>query len=142
MGSHIFNDVTIPLLWGSRAVVQDTAGRLSVIDLSAQPGRLEILGDKVAPGVPFAPRLHDDFAILSASGREELYSYSPREKRLVSLKWRFLPNCEILPGKIILGTNTFMGGSISGFGVGIGVSEDGSMFMGGPLPPGLAAVGT
>lgn len=131
----------MPLLWGSRAVVQDKAGRISVINLSALPSQLEILGDKAAPGVPYVPRLYEEFTILSPD-REELYSFSPHEKRLVSLKWKRLPECRILPGKILIGTNTFAGGLISGFGVGIAVSEDGGIVMGGPLPPGLAAIGT
>ena len=135
MGSHTFRDVTIPLLWGSRAIVQDKAGRLSVIDLNGESARLEILGDKAAPGVAFAPHL-DGFAILSPA-REQLYSYSPREKRVSTRRWN-LPDCQILKDRILVGTNTFSSNMVSGFGVGIAITEDGGLIMGGPVPSGLA----
>ena len=57
MGSQVFRNVQIPLLWGTRVVVQDEEGRLSVIDLAGDTAKIEILGDKPAPGVAFLPTI-------------------------------------------------------------------------------------
>ncbi len=134
MGSHTFREVTVPLLWGSRAILEDDAGRLSVIDLAGDKAHLEILGDKPAPGVAFTPTI-DGIAILSPQ-REELYLYSPAERRLSTDRLN-LPDCQILPDKILVGTNAFSSNMVSGFGVGIAITEHG-ISIGGPLPPGLA----
>lgn len=136
MGSHRFRDVEVPLLWGSRAVIQDKAGRLSVIDLSGDKARLEVVGDKAAPGVRYSPHLGGSFAVLSAR-KEELYSYSPEEKRLTTTRWN-LPDCQILHDRILVGASTFGSNMIRNYGVGIRISEDGSIALGTPLPPGLA----
>lgn len=48
MGSHTYIDVQIPLLWGTRAVVQDRLGRVSVFDLSGDSAVVEILEDEPA----------------------------------------------------------------------------------------------
>ncbi len=59
-----FENVEIPLLWGTRAVIQDHEGLISVVDLEGDTARLEIVGDKPAPGVEFVPTL-EGFQILS-----------------------------------------------------------------------------
>ncbi len=64
MGSQRFVDVEIPLLWGTRAVVQDRDNHLSVINLDGPKARLEILADKPAPKARFTPTF-DGFTILS-----------------------------------------------------------------------------
>ena len=133
MGSQIFRDVMIPLLWGSRAVVQDKQGRLSVIDLSGKEARLEIVGDRPAPGTEFKPTI-DGVTILENG--KELYNYNPESKVLRSISLS-LPECEIGPWQIRVGTNTFSGNMVSGYGVGIAVSEQG-IGMGVPLPKNLA----
>lgn len=133
MGSQVFVNVQIPLLWGTRAVVQDEAGRLSVIDLAGDTAKLEILGDKPAPGVAFLPII-DGYTILSDD--KQLYTYNPKKKTLTSINLE-LPECQIKPWEIRVGSNVFSGNTIVGFGVGIAVLESG-IAIGGQLPPGLA----
>ena len=133
MGSQIFRDVQIPLLWGSRAVVQDQERRLSVIDLSGGIAKLEIVGDKPAPGIEFVPTV-EGFEVL-ADG-EPVYSYNPDRKTLTSLALG-LPECEIGASHTRVGSNIFSGNIVSGFGVGIKVSSK-ELAVGAPLPPGLA----
>jgi hypothetical protein len=134
MGSQTFINVQIPLLWGSRAVLQDQQGCLSVIDLSGSTAKLEIVGDKPAPGIEFLPN-DDGFKILS-TGRP-IYSYNPEEKTLISIDLE-LPDCQISRWQIRIGSNRFSGNTVIGSGVGIVAREDGSIAMGAPLPPGLA----
>ena len=133
MGSQVFINVQIPLLWGTRAVVQDEADRLSVIDLAGDASKLEILGDKPAPGVAFLPTI-DGYTILS--NEKQLYTYNSKEKTLTSINLG-LPECQIKPWEIRVGSNVFSGNTIKGFGVGIAVRESG-IAIGSPLPPGLA----
>ena len=133
MGSQQFINVEIPLLWGTRAVIQDQEGHISVIDLSGDAARLEIVGDKPAPGVEFVPTL-DGFEILLNG--EAIYSYNPTEKKLISITLR-LPDCQISPAETRIGTNVFSMNIVAGFPVGIAVSEKG-IALGAPIPPGLA----
>jgi hypothetical protein len=91
MGSQTFIDVQIPLLWGSRAVLQDQLGRLSVINLSGGASRLEIVGDKPAPGIEFLPSI-DGYEILSKG--KPIYRYDPEEKTLSSIDLG-LPDCQV-----------------------------------------------
>src|SRR5436189_2897046 len=133
LGSQSFLNVQIPLLWGQRAIVQDGKNRLSVIDLSEAKARLEILGDKPAPGVTFEPSF-SGFKILKNGSA--LYSYDPTEKRLQSLTLG-LPDCQVTPSAITIGNSQFSGNTIVGSGVGLAVSPDG-ISLGAPLPPGLA----
>lgn len=136
LGGSTFENVQVPVLWGTRAVLQDADGRLSVIDLAGSAARLEILGDKVARGVRFAPT-SDGFRVLNAD-RQALYAYSPRDRRLTSESLG-LPELEIQSSRILIGSNTFQSNLVSGFGVGIVVDENG-IGIGAPLPPGLAAL--
>ena len=133
MGNQVFKDVQIPLLWGERAVIQDTDGRLSIIDLSGEKAHLEILADEPAPGITFRFRV-DGVVILR--DETELYSYNPREKLLRSIDLD-LPECQINPWAIRVGTNQFSGNVISSFGVGIAVTKTGTA-LGTALPSGLA----
>jgi hypothetical protein len=133
MGNQRFRDVAIPLLWGKRAVVQDRKGRLSVIDLSGDKARLEVLGDEPAPGVEFEPAANG-FVIVDSG--VELYSYTPSEKLLQGLALR-LPECQIAPAWIRVGSNRFAANAIVGMGVGIAVDER-SVSLGAPLPANLA----
>ena len=133
MGSQYFRDVQIPLLWGERAVLQDSEGRLSVIDLSGSRAFLEILADEPAPGVKYLPRA--DGVVIVAEGRE-LYAYNSKERLLSSISLG-LPECQITPSTTRVGTNQFSDNVIAGFGVGIHVTSNG-IAMGAPLPPGLA----
>ena len=136
LGGSTFDNVKIPVLWGKRAVLQDSVGRLSVIDLSGARARLEILGDVVARGVRFSPTV-DGFKVLASNG-EPLYTFSPTEKRLTS-ETLGLPELQIHPSQIRIGTNTFQSNMVSGFPVGIVVDEAG-IGIGAPMPEGLAAL--
>lgn len=133
MGSQIFIGVQIPLLWGTRAVVQDQQGRLSVIDLGGDRAKIEILGDKPAPGIEFVPNI-DGFDILTEG--TPLYRFNPKTKTLTGRKLQLL-ECQIDQRQIRIGTNIFSANMFSGFDVGIGVSENGIQ-MGARLPAGLA----
>ncbi|OLC43858.1 MAG: hypothetical protein AUH75_02170 [Gemmatimonadetes bacterium 13_1_40CM_4_65_7] len=134
MGSNIFRDVQIPLLWGQRAVVQDEEGRLSVIDLSSREAKLEVLSDEPAEGAAYSPR-DDGFVVLDDRGRE-LYSYNPRDNVLSSISLG-LPECQVTKSVMRIGGNTFSGNRVVGSAVGIAVTET-SVSIGAPLPPGLA----
>ncbi len=133
MGSQIFRDVQIPLLWGKRAVIQDKKNRLSVIDLSQDIAKLEIVGDEPAPGIAFEPSF-SGFKILKEGS--PLYLYDPTEKRLESISLN-LPECQITPFEIRIGNSRFSGNSIVGFGVGLAVTPD-NISLGAPVPHGLA----
>lgn len=132
MGSQTFADVQVPILWGTRAVIQDKGARLSVIDLSGSTPKLEILGDKPAKGVEFLPT-SDGFNILMDG--EGLYSYNPDQKLLTSISLG-LPNCRISESQIQVGSNTFSYNTIAGFEVGILVTKD-HISLGAALPPDL-----
>lgn len=133
MGNQFFHGVQIPLLWGNRAIIQDKANRLSVIDLSENTARLEIVGDQPAPGVAFEPSF-SGFKILKNGA--VLYSYDPNDKRLESVSLG-LPDCQITKWEIRIGNSKFSGNSISGYEVGLAVTPE-SIFVGAPMPPGLA----
>ena len=133
MGSQVFQNVQIPLLWGTRAVVQDRRERLSVINLAGDRASLEILADSPAAGTGFLPKI--DGFVVSAGGIP-LYSYNPTEKTLSSISLG-LPECQISRWGTRIGSNQFSGNMISGFGVGIAVTPHG-IAMGAPLPDGLA----
>jgi hypothetical protein len=133
MGSQLFFDVTIPLLWGTRAVLQDRKGRLSVIDLSEPKARVEVLGDEPAPGIEYKLTA-DGFTVLGDA--QSLYNYKATEKLLQAVSLR-LPDCQITPAGTRIGRSYFSGNVISGYGVGIAVTDTG-LSVGAPLPPGLA----
>jgi hypothetical protein len=134
MGSQVFRDVKIPLLWGDRAIVQDGRNRLSVVDLSGKSAHVEVLADEPAPGVAFRPQV--DGVVILQNG-VELYSYNPREKTLSSLSLG-LPEVQIDATGTRIGTNWFSGYVVTGHGVGIEVKNEGSISLGAPLPANLA----
>ena len=45
MGRQVLMNVQIPLLWGERAIIQDKRNRISIIDLSGDKARIEVLAD-------------------------------------------------------------------------------------------------
>jgi len=134
MGSQLFNEVTVPLLWGTRAILQDQKGRISIIDLSGAEAKLEILGGKPAPNVEYRPISEGAIEILRDS--TPLYSFNPNAKIIRGLALK-LPECEIREDATRIGTSIFSNNTVSGFGVGIKISEHG-LTIGGPLPPELA----
>ena len=133
IGGQSFIGVQIPILWGTRAILQDKENRISVIDLSDTEARVEILGDKPAKGMEYSLNI-DGFTLLKKG--IEIYKYNPSDKLLSSIGLK-LPECQISSQEIRIGTSTFSGNVVSGSGVGIFVSEHG-MGMGGPIPPNLA----
>jgi len=135
MGSQVFNDIEVPLLWGTRAVLQDKKGRISVIDLNRPEAKLEILGDKPASGIEFRPISGGAVEILE--GGIPLYSFNPATKTITGVTLQ-LPECQITETGTRVGTNRFQNNMVRGFGVGIYVMPDGGIAMGAPLPPGLA----
>jgi hypothetical protein len=136
MGSQLFINVQIPLLWGTRAIVQDPEERLSIINLAGDRALLEVLEDEPAQGIPFAPSV-EGFVIMDAQGTE-LYKVSPAAKSITPLSLKLLP-VTISRDAIRVGTNTFQSNMVSGFGVGISVTENG-IGLGSPVPPELAAL--
>lgn len=135
MGSNVFQDVAIPVLWGTRAIVQDKQVRLSVIDLSGKKASLEILGDQPAPGVEFQPTV-DGFSILK-DGRA-VYRYNPSEKIISDIATN-LPECQIGTYETRIGTNVFRNIAIEDMGVGFQIDENGGIGVGvSRLPAGLA----
>jgi hypothetical protein len=133
MGTQVFMNVQIPLLWGERAIIQDARERLSVIDLQGEKARVEVLADEPAPDVDF--RLRVDGVVILRNGIE-LYSYNAREKSLSSLSLD-LPDVQISASGTRIGTNWFTGNVVAGHGVGIAVSKEG-ISLGAPLPTKLA----
>jgi hypothetical protein len=135
MGSQIFVDVQIPLLWGDRAIIQDAKGRVSILDLSGEKARLEILADEPAPGVEFRPVLNGVDILRDGT---ELYNYNHREKTLSSVSLG-LPEVQISTRGTRIGTNWFSGNIFAGAMVGIAVRKDG-VSMGAAMPAKLAGL--
>lgn len=133
MGSQVFRNVAIPLLWGKRAVVQDQKGRLSIISLEGSEPQIEILGDKPAPGIKYE-LIKDGFKIYKDG--VDLYAFYPDKKTISGLTIK-LPECEIGINETRIGTTMFSGNVVVGAAVGIVVDERG-VGMGASLPPGLA----
>lgn len=102
--------------------------------LGGRSANLEILGDRPAPGRSFTP-VDNGFVVLDHR-EEELYAYFPSGRRLSSIALE-LPEVRIGDDRIEVGTNVFQGNMVSGFGVGIAVTENG-IGLGAPLPEGLA----
>ena len=136
MGSQLFIDVQIPLLWGTRAILQDAEERMSIINLAGGRATLEVLEDEPAQGVPFGPSV-EGFVIMDAEGTQ-LYKVSPTTKSITAITLNLLP-VTISQDAIRVGTNTFQGNMVSGSDVGISVTENG-IGLGSSLPPGLAAL--
>lgn len=134
LGSNVFRDVTIPVLWGKRALIQDEQSRLSIIDLAGDRALLEVLGDEPAPGIEFRPT-SDGFLVIRNG--ETLYKFNPGQKILsgVSLD---LPDVQINAYETRVGTNIFSGNSVSGMAIGIAIGEQGISFGVSQLPEGLA----
>lgn len=133
LGSQIFDKVRIPVLWGKRAIIGHPTGALSIVDLSDSRARPEIVMDKPWSGIEFSDK-EDGFIIYKNGTRA--YFYSPVRK-LVRDMCGDLPECEISEHRIRIGTNTIQDSMISGFQVGVGISERG-FFIGGPIPEGLS----
>ena len=133
MGSHIFIDVEVPVLWGTRAILQDLQGRLSVIDLAGDSAVAEVVGGEPAPGIEFAPT-SGGFKVIRLG--QTLYVFSKADNSLSSIALG-LPPLQIQEDQIRIGSNLFQGNIVAGSGVGLAVTEDG-VSMGASLPKELA----
>ena len=133
LGGQKFIDIQIPLLWGTRAILQDSETRISVIDLESNEALLEILGDKPADGIEYSYNI-DGFTIIK--NEVEIYKYNPVEKLLTSLALN-IPDCQIASDGIRIGSSSFRHNKIQDSGIGIFVNERG-MGMGAPIPQNLA----
>lgn len=132
-GSQIFENVSIPVLWGKRAVIGHPSGALSIVSLADSEAKPEIIGDAPASLISFSEQ--EDGYVIYAEDTPQ-YFYSPARRLIRDLTGR-LPDCTIRNNEITIGTNRISGSMISGFGVGVGITEQG-FFIGGPIPEGLA----
>lgn len=135
IGAVSFSGVKIPLLWGKKAVFSHSDGTLSVVDLSGEKAILQVVGDEPWNGIEYTEK-EDGFVIYEND--VQAYFYSPARKIFRDMTGG-LPECELGKDFARIGTNKINGGMVSGFGVGIGVSENG-FFIGGPIPEGLASL--
>lgn len=132
-GSQLFFGVQIPLLWGTRAVIGHPNGEMSIIELSGDVAKPEIVMNSPWQGIEYAEK--EDGLIIYSEGKAA-YFYSPPRKIIRDLSGK-LPECEISKDRVRIGTNTISNSTIHGFQVGMGVTESG-FFIGGPAPKGLA----
>ncbi len=133
IGSNVFEQVQIPMLWGKRAVLQDDDGAVSVIYLGGDQAVLEVLADKPAPGVEYVP-IDEGFEVLHEG--QPAYSYIADSKTLRS-STDDLPEVELGEDALRIGTSFFQANMVIGSPVGLVISPDG-IGLGAPLPPGLA----
>lgn len=134
IGGNSFKGVTVPLLWGRKAVIQRDNGQVSVIDLSGESARLEVLDGQPSDGVAHRP-IDGGFEILEFD-TSVAYEYLEDGPTLHDPS-KLLPDCRIESGGILVGTNFFGGNSVEGFAAGLVVDSRG-ISMAGPLPEGLA----
>ena len=134
IGSNIFHDVQIPVLWGSRAILQDPKVRFSVIDLSSGIARLEVLMNEPAPGAAYLP-IEGGFKVLEQD--QALYAFFPSERMFESISLD-LPSIVLGPNETRIGQGIVMRNNLmSNVAVGIRIDEQG-IAMGAPLPEKLA----
>ena len=133
ISGQTFKNVVVPVLWGSRAILEDGERRISVVNLEGKTARLEVLGDKPAPGVDYRPTV-EGFDILE--GGECLYAYNS-DSRILTPGILELPPIEFAESMIRVGTNQYVGDTVTGYGVGLLVTKE-SISMGAPLPQALA----
>jgi hypothetical protein len=133
---QFFANVKVPVLWGSRAILQDQHGHLSIVNLDADGVVLEVIDDQPGPGANFA-QLTEGYVILDVEGAK-LYAVNPKTKSLIPYMLR-LPSVTVGVRELRLGPNVFPGNMVVGIGVGMVVTESG-IALGGPLPQALAAL--
>ncbi len=134
LGHDFFADVVIPILWGSRAILRDKQGHLSIINLEGDAPVLEVVDDKPARETEFSPTMNG-FMIIDHAGTR-LYTLEPKTKLITSFVSR-LPAVVVGLDELRVGPNVLSGNIVVGIGVGIVITENG-LTLGGPLPHGLA----
>ena len=135
MSSQIFKDVEIPLLWGKRAIMEDKEGKMYIIALDGEKAIVEVIANEPAPNIEYE-LVENGFKIILNGN--DVYSFDPNKKIITSISLN-LPECELNVSHTRIGSNIISGCSVSGFGVGIVVNEQG-MSIGAPLPEGLATL--
>src|SRR6266849_5138126 len=136
MGATFFADVDIPILWGSRAILRDKQGHLSVIEVEGDRLVVEVVDDQPAKATRFSATT-DGFIVLDKEG-VGLYAFHPKTRSMTSTRFQ-LPPVTVGLQELRVGTNAFAGNIVAGIGVGIVVTDSG-IALGGPLPPSLAAL--
>lgn len=133
MENQIFEDVRIPLLWGKRAILEDRAGRISIILLDGNKVVLEVLGNEPTPNIQYEPT-EDGFKVINNG--QEIYSFD-KERRIITGHSQKLPECEIYSDGIRIGSSLLSRSKDIDFSVGVEVYEQ-RIVMGNNLPEGLA----
>jgi hypothetical protein len=133
---QFFADVTVPVLWGSRAILRDPQGHLSIINLEGDSPVLEVIDDQPVAGATLSQN-PEGYVILNKDGGE-LYSFNPKTKSLIAAGLR-LPPVTVSKSELRVGRNVFESNLVVGIGVGIVVTESG-VALGGSLPAILAAL--
>jgi hypothetical protein len=136
IGGQFFASVTVPVLWGSRAILRDQQGHLSIVNLEGDKPAVEVIDDQPHAGTNFSPSA-EGYVILNSDG-EELYSVNPTTKTLIALCLR-LPPITVSKRELHVGANVFDSNLVVGIGVGILVNESG-LALGGSLPAALATL--
>lgn len=136
VAGQFFANVKVPILWGSRAILQDRQGHLSIINLEGDSVVLEVVEDRPCRGTSSSPQV-EGFLILDGEGAER-YAFNPRTKSVTSISLQ-LPPVTVDEHELRVGTHVFVGNIVASFGVGIQVTESG-IALGGSLPPALAAL--
>ena len=132
VGSNRFTDVEIPLLWGTKAVVQTNDG-VSVIELAGPEAQLEVLAGRPADGVVYA-EVTGGFEITSEYGISFVLQTPPM---ILHDPRGVLPECVIDEQEITVGSYRFSGNLVVRTAVGLLVTEQG-ISIGARLPDGLA----
>ncbi|MHB8389160.1 MAG: hypothetical protein ACYDBH_06210 [Acidobacteriaceae bacterium] len=132
-GTQAFYNVNIPVLWGKRAIIGHSSGELSIVDLSEAVARPEVVADEPWTNIEFSDK--EDGYVIFKNGAPAFF-YSPSRKLVRDMSGA-LPECEISNQQIRIGTNRIQNSTVSGYQVGVGISDNG-FFIGGPAPSGLA----
>src|ERR1700694_3858159 len=129
IGGQFLSNVRVPVLWGSRAILRDQQGHVSIVNLEGESPILEVIDDRPAAGANVSPKT-EGYVILDGEGRQ-LYSVNPITRSLTPIVLR-LPALTLGERELRLGTHVFEVNMV-GVGVGILVTESG-IALGGPLP--------
>ena len=129
IGGQFFSNVRVPVLWGSRAILRDQQGNLSIVNLEGESAILEVIDGRPAAGTNISPTTYG-YEILDREGKQ-LYTVNPTTKSLTPVALR-LPAVTLGEHELRLGLHVFEVNMV-GVGVGILVTESG-ITLGGPLP--------
>jgi hypothetical protein len=129
ISGQFLSNVRVPVLWGSRAILRDGEGHISIVNLEGDSACLEVIDDRPAAGANVSPQI-DGYVILDGEHRH-LYSVNPTTKSLTPIVLG-LPPVTFGERELRLGMNVFDLNMV-GVGVGILVTESG-IVLGGPLP--------